>query len=55
VSEVVREASTAVEARLDRALERSLLLRNKALARAKSARIAAARPAIATRRAVRAS
>jgi CarD family transcriptional regulator len=54
VSEVVSEANTSVEARLDTALERSLLLRNKALARAKSVRVAAARPAVA-RRAIRAS
>jgi CarD family transcriptional regulator len=55
VSEVVRDTNTSVEARLDRALDRSLLLRNKALARAKSARVPAARPAAAARRAVRAS
>jgi CarD family transcriptional regulator len=54
VSEVVRETNSLVEVRLDRALERSLLLRNKAVARAKSVRVAAARPA-AARRAVRAS
>ena len=54
VSEVVRETNATVEVRLDRALERSLLLRNKAVARAKSVRVAAARPA-AARRAVRAS
>jgi CarD family transcriptional regulator len=55
VSEVVRETNTSVEVRVDRALERSLLLRNKALARAKNARVPALRPAAAARRAVRAS
>ncbi len=57
VSEVMREANGAIETRLDRALDRSLLLRTKAVARAKTARAAAAvRPAQpAARRAVRAS
>ncbi len=62
VSEVVSEANTSVEVRLDRALDRSLLLRNKAIARMKTARAVAAtrptavpRPAAAPRRAVRAS
>jgi CarD family transcriptional regulator len=57
VSEVVSENNTSVETRLDRALDRSLLLRNKAAARAKTARVvAAARPSAAVaRRAVRAS
>ena len=57
VSEVVHEVNTSVEVRVDRALDRSLLLRNKALARAKAVRVAAAsavRPA-APRRTVRAS
>ncbi len=62
VSEVVSEANTSVEARLDRALDRSLLLRNKAIARMKTARAVAAtrptavaRPVAAPRRQVRAS
>ncbi len=55
VSEVVREPNESVEARLDRALDRSLLLRNKALARAKTARVAAAARPVAARRAIRAS
>lgn len=55
VSEVVRETNESVEARLDRALDRSLLLRNKALARAKTARVAAAARPVAARRAIRAS
>ena len=56
VSEVVRENNMAVETRLDRALDRSLLLRNKAAARVKTARaVAAARPTAVPRRAVRAS
>jgi len=59
VSEVMREPNATVETRLDGALDRSLLLRTKAVARAKTARAAAAvRPqvtATATRRAVRAS
>jgi CarD family transcriptional regulator len=54
VSEVVREANGNVETRLDRALDRSLLLRNKALARVKSQRVAAASTP-APRRAIRAS
>ena len=60
VSEVVHEPNAMVETRLDRALDRSLLLRTKAIARAKTVRAAAAvRPpqaaATAPRRAVRAS
>lgn len=55
VSEVVRENNESVEGRLDRALDRSLLLRNKAIARAKSVRVAAASRPASARRAVRAS
>jgi CarD family transcriptional regulator len=57
VSEVVREHNGNVEARVDHALDRSLLLRNKVLARAKTVRVTAAsvvRP-VTPRRTIRAS
>jgi CarD family transcriptional regulator len=62
VSEVVREPNAVVETRLDRALDRSLVLRTKAVARAKTVRVVAAprqapsaAASAAPRRAVRAS
>jgi CarD family transcriptional regulator len=53
VSEVVRQPVTAIEARVDVALEHSLSARNRALARAKSVKTVVSR--VPARRAARAS
>ena len=59
VSEVMRETALAIEARVDRALERCFLTKARTTARAKVAkaapRAAAPAPATAQRRAARAS
>ncbi len=55
ISEVLQEGQPAIEVKVDRALDRSLMLRNKAIARAKNVRVAAASRPMPPRRAVRAS